>query len=170
MSKRYILGIDPGVHGALALVEQVDGIPRVKVFDMPIKTQYINGSGRSRIDEDLLQQWCERYAPEIEWAGMEDVHAMPKDGPVQAHTFGYANGLVVGMLKAHNIAIEKIPPAEWKKKFGLSSDKNRSRLVASRFFPHDNAQWSRKMDDGRAEAALLGLLGLLGKVMLGKGV
>ncbi len=160
MSKRYILGIDPGVHGALALVEQVDGIPRVKVFDMPIKTQYINGSGRSRIDEDLLQQWCERYAPEIEWAVMEDVHAMPKDGPVQAFTFGYANGLIKGMLTAYNVAVQMISPADWKKPFGLSSDKNRSRLVASRFFPKDDAQWSREMDDGRAEAALLGIIAL----------
>lgn len=163
MSKRYILGIDPGVHGALALVYYEGEIPRVRVFDMPIKTQYINGSGRSRIEEDQLQQWCERYAPEIERGVMEDVHAMPKDGPVQAHTFGYANGLVVGMLRAHKISIDKISPADWKKKYGLSNDKNRSRLVASRFFPKDDAQWSRKMDDGRAEAALLGLLGLLGK-------
>ena len=160
MSKRYILGIDPGVHGALALVEQVDGIPRVKVFDMPIKTQYINGSGRSRIDEDLLQQWCERYAPFIECAVMEEVHAMPKDGPVQAFTFGYANGLIKGMLTAYNVAVQMIAPADWKKPFGLSSDKNRSRLVASRFFPKDDAQWSRKMDDGRAEAALLGIIAL----------
>jgi len=127
---------------------------------MPIKTQYINGSGRSRIDEDLLQQWCERYAPEIECAVMEEVHAMPKDGPVQAFTFGYANGLIKGMLTAYNVAVQMIAPADWKKPFGLSSDKNRSRLVASRFFPKDDAQWSRKMDDGRAEAALLGIIAL----------
>lgn len=158
--KRYVLGIDPGVRGALALVETVNELPRVKVFDMPIRTYYINGSGRARIEEAALNQWFATYAPFIDCAVMEEVHAMPKDGPVQAFTFGYANGLIKGMLTAYNVAVQMIAPADWKKPFGLSSDKNRSRLVASRFFPKDDAQWSRKMDDGRAEAALLGIIAL----------
>ena len=158
--KRYVLGIDPGVRGALALVDTVNELPRVKVFDMPIRTYYINGSGRARIEEAALNQWFATYAPLIDCAVMEEVHAMPKDGPVQAFTFGYANGLIKGMLTAYNVAVQMIAPAEWKKPFGLSSDKNRSRLVASRFFPKDDAQWSRKMDDGRAEAALLGIIAL----------
>jgi hypothetical protein len=160
--KRYVLGIDPGVRGALALVETINELPRVKVFDMPIRTYYINGSacGRARIEEAILNQWFTTHAPFIERAVMEEVHSMPKDGPVQAFTFGYANGLIKGMLTAYNVTVETIDPATWKKPFGLSSDKNRSRLVASRFFPQDDAQWSRKIDDGRAEAALLGIIAL----------
>ena len=158
--KRYVLGIDPGVRGALALVETVNEIPRVKVFDMPIRTYYINGSGRARIEESTLNQWFYAYAPLIARAVMEEVHSMPKDGSVQAFTFGYANGLIKGMLAAYNIPVEMVEPSAWKKPFGLSRDKNRSRMVASRFFPKDDAQWSRKMDDGRAEAALLGILAL----------
>lgn len=161
--KRYVLGIDPGVRGALALVENVNDLPRVKVFDMPIRTYFINGSGRSRIEETMLNQWFYAYAPFIERAVMEEVHSAPKDGPVQAFTFGYANGLIKGMLAAYNITVEMVEPSVWKKPFGLSSDKNRSRMVASRFFPKDDAQWSRKMDDGRAEAALLGIIALQGR-------
>ena len=158
--KPIILGIDPGLHGALAFVQLVAGTPRVEVFDMPIVARQVNNVSRSRIDKPALVDLIANRIHTLRRVVIEDVHALPKDGPVQAFTFGYANGLIKGMLTAYNVAVQMIAPADWKKPFGLSSDKNRSRLVASRFFPKDDAQWSRKMDDGRAEAALLGIVAL----------
>ena len=157
--KRYVLGIDPGVRGALALVETVNELPRVKVFDMPIRTYYINGSGRARLEESILNQWLTAHAPFIERAVMEEVHSMPKDGPVQAFTFGYGVGVLHALCKAHGIPVQLVAPHTWKKKYGLSSDKDKSRTVASRFFPHSGNAWMLTKHDGRAEAALLGLLG-----------
>ncbi len=81
-TKPHILGIDPGLHGALALVRMVGGTPRVEVHDIPIHQVRINDGYRNRIDMDCAARWFVRHAPWIQCAIVEDVHAMPKDGPV----------------------------------------------------------------------------------------
>lgn len=158
-TKPHILGIDPGLHGALALVRMVGGTPRVEVHDIPIHQVRINDGYRNRIDMDCAARWFVRHAPWIQCAIVEDVHAMPKDGPVQAFTFGYGVGVLHALCKAHGIPVQLVAPHTWKKKYGLNADKHKSRAVASRFFPHNASVWNRAKDDGRAEAALLGLLG-----------
>ena len=84
---------------------------------------------------------------------------MPKDGSVQAFTSAYGVGLLHAFFRAHDIPVQLVAPHTWKAKYGLSSDKDKSRTVASRFFPHSGNAWTLARHDGRAEAALLGLLG-----------
>lgn len=157
--KPIILGIDPGLHGALAFVELVGGTPRVEVVDMPIVAKQVNGMRRSRIDKSALADLIANRTHTLRCVVIEDVHALPKDGPVQAFTFGYGLGLLHGICQVYDLLVINVPPTVWKAKYGLTSDKDKSRAVASRFFPHNASVWSRAKDDGRAEAALLGLLG-----------
>ena len=157
--KPVILGIDPGLHGALAFVELVGGTPRVEVFDMPIVAKQVNNISRSRIDKHALADLIANRVHTLRCVVIEDVHALPKDGPVQAFTFGYGLGLLHGICQVCDLSVVNVPPHVWKSKYGLNSDKHKSRAVASRFFPHNASVWSRAKDDGRAEAALLGLLG-----------
>ena len=157
--KPVILGIDPGLHGALAFVELVGGTPRVEVFDMPIVARQVNNISRSRIDKPALADLIANRVYTLRCVVIEDVHALPKDGPVQAFTFGYGLGLLHGICQVYDLSVVNVPPHVWKSKYGLNSDKHKSRAVASRFFPHNASVWSRAKDDGRAEAALLGLLG-----------
>ena len=157
--KPVILGIDPGLHGALAFVELVGGTPRVEVVDMPIVAKQVNGMRRSRIDKPALADLIASRVHTLRCVVIEDVHALPKDGPVQAFTFGYGLGLLHGICQVYDLSVINVPPGLWKSKYGLNSDKHKSRAVASRFFPHNASVWSRAKDDGRAEAALLGLLG-----------
>ena len=157
--KPVILGIDPGLHGALAFVQLVAGTPRVEVFDMPIIARRVNNISRSRIDKPALADLIASRIHTLRCVVIEDVHALPKDGPVQAFTFGYGLGLLHGICQVYDLTVVNVPPHVWKSKYGLNSDKHKSRAVASRFFPHNASVWNRAKDDGRAEAALLGLLG-----------
>jgi len=157
--KPIILGIDPGLYGALAFVELVGGTPRVEVFDMPIVAKQVNNISRSRIDKHALADIIANRIHTLRCVVIEDVHALPKDGPVQAFTFGYGLGLLHGICQVYDLSVVNVPPHAWKSKYRLNSDKHKSRAVASRFFPHNASIWSRAKDDGRAEAALLGLLG-----------
>ena len=157
--KPVILGIDPGLYGALAFVELVGGTPRVEVFDMPIVAKQVNNISRSRIDKHALADLIANRVHTLRCVVIEDVHALPKDGPVQAFTFGYGLGLLHGICQVCDLSVVNVPPHVWKSKYGLNSDKHKSRAVASRFFPHNASVWTRAKDDGRAEAALLGLLG-----------
>ena len=157
--KPTILGIDPGLYGALAFVQLVAGTPRVEVFDMPIVSKQVNNISRSRIDKHALADLIANRIHTLRCVVIEDVHALPKDGPVQAFTFGYGLGLLHGICQVYDLSVVNVPPHVWKSKYGLNADKHKSRAVASRFFPHNASVWSRAKDDGRAEAALLGLLG-----------
>lgn len=157
--KPTILGIDPGLHGALAFVQLIGGTPRVEVFDMPIVAKQVNNISRSRIDKPALADLIANRIHTLRCVVIEDVHALPKDGPVQAFTFGYGLGLLHGICQVYDLSVVNVPPNVWKSKYGLNADKHKSRAVASRFFPHNASVWNRAKDDGRAEAALLGLLG-----------
>jgi hypothetical protein len=57
------------------------------------------------------------------------------------------------------VPTNEVPPATWKKHFGLSTDKDASRAYASSVFPDQSNLWARKKDDGRAEAALIAYYG-----------
>ena len=157
--KPYILGIDPGLHGALAFVEMVAGTPRCQIVDMPITPTLVNGVLRNRVNKAALDELFSLKQHTIRCVVIEDVHALPKDGPVQAFTFGYGLGLIHMACQIYDLCVVNVPPQVWKAKYGLASDKDKSRAMASRFFPHNAGMWSKKKDDGRAEAALLGLLG-----------
>ena len=85
--KPVILGIDPGLYGALAFVQLVAGTPRVEVFDMPTTTKQVGTIHRSRIAKDALTELIANRIHTLRCVVIEDVHALPKDGPVQAFTF-----------------------------------------------------------------------------------
>ena len=80
---------------------------------------------------------------------------MPKQGVASSFTFGRTLGVAETAAAALGAPVLYLPPATWKKAMGLTSDKEASRALATSLFPLDAAQWSRKKDDGRAEAALL---------------
>jgi crossover junction endodeoxyribonuclease RuvC len=49
-----------------------------------------------------------------------------------------------------------VTPQKWKKAYpGLDSDKDKSRMMATRIWPEISTRFKRKKDDGRAEALLI---------------
>lgn len=154
-----VLGVDPGISGALALLDTGLG-DELTVHDMPAVTLSRGARGRQKgreIMEALLWKIARDAAPDF--AFVERVHAMPKQGVTSTFNFGVAYGLVRGVLAGCDCQVHLTPPTEWKRWFKLGNDKAQSRLLAARMFPAHAAKFSRVSDDGRAEAALLALYG-----------
>ena len=150
-----VLGVDPGATGALAMLDTDLGA--LVVVDMPSLLVKTGKTHRRQISEFWLADTMRVYAPDC--AYLERVHAMPRQGVTSSFSFGLSYGLVRGVLAALGISLQLVTPQEWKRSFRLGPDKNEARVIASRLFPANAADFTRAKDDGRAEAALLALFG-----------
>jgi crossover junction endodeoxyribonuclease RuvC len=96
---------------------------------------------------------------------VENVGARPGEGAVGAFAFGRSTGVVEGVLSALSIPATHIAPASWKRAVGLPAGrdaaKDAARAEAIRRWPGRAAMFARVKDDGRADAALIGLAGLM---------
>ena len=86
---------------------------------------------------------------------VEAVHSMPRDGVRQAFSFGASFGGVLGLANRFRAPLTLVPPHQWKKDLGLTSDKVESLIMAREIWPA--APLLRKKDNGRAEALLIAL-------------
>lgn len=138
-----ILGVDPGLSGAIALYWPAE--PRIIIAeDVPVV-------GKD-IDAPALARRLEQARPDF--AMIELVHAMPKQGLSSTFKFGDAFGMVKGVIAGAYIPLHLVTPGKWKKHFRLSADKEEARALAIRLWPSSPC-FQRKMDHGRAEAALI---------------
>lgn len=156
------LGIDPGLSGALALVETESGnnARAIALWDMPTETEKMSG-GRTRrrvsAPELLALLWGIERAPDC--VALEYVSASPGMGAVSAFSFGHGVGVITGCIHAifPHARIITPAPSRWKPALGLSRDKAASRDLAASLVPDSAARFARVKDDGRAEAALLAI-------------
>lgn len=149
-----VLGVDPGLDGAFAMIES--SLDLLQVRDMPVAK---SGTGtRREVVPVLLAELIRAWRPDMAW--VEKVHAMPKQGVSSMFTFGQGYGVVLGVLAALDVPVHLITPGTWKRGLGLDAAKHGARAMAMRMFPCDAALFSRVRDDGRAEAALIAYRGL----------
>jgi len=142
-----ILGVDPGISGAIAFYYPSHS-GMISVYDMPSIGKEVNCPE--------LRALMHQYRPDF--AIIESVHAMPKQGVSSSFNFGMSYGMVRGVIAACGIPQHLVSPRKWKTYFGLTADKDTSRRLAILTWP-EAAHFNRKKDDGRAEAALLALYG-----------
>lgn len=151
-----ILGLDPGVTGALALLDTELSV--LAIADMPSVVVTIGKKTQRRtLSETWLAETIHQYEPDAAW--LERVHALPGQGVTSSFSFGLAYGMARGALAAARVPLHLVTPQEWKRHFRLGASKNAARLIAARLFPHQSGLFARVKDDGRAEAALLALFG-----------
>ena len=148
------VGIDVGANGAIAVF---DNDKLVEVHDMPTKTIVINNRKKKRVDAEALSDLLEFH---IEVAVIEQVTAMPNQGVSSMFAFGQAAGIVEGVLASATHNVIYVRPQSWKKHFMLGSNKGEARALASQLWPDMSDKFKRVKDDGRAEAALIGLWGI----------
>jgi crossover junction endodeoxyribonuclease RuvC len=149
-----VLGADPGLDGALGLVET--SLDVVLARDMPVAK---SGTGQRReIVPTLLAELIKSWRPDA--AFVEKVHAMPKQGVSSVFTFGLGYGTLLGVLSALEVPLILVTPNTWKRAMGLGADKSGSRAMAMRLFPRDAGLFQQVKDDGRAEAVLIAWWGL----------
>ena len=153
----YILGIDPGMGGALAGYD-----PSGEVFKTPVLWD-IPKSIDSGIDAVALAALVDRLNRAYSGitAVVERVSSMPRQKG--AFAFGLSTGIIHGCLASAGIPFELVSPSVWKAKMGLTKfpgetyaeNKTRARALATQLFPALAPQFKRVKDDGRAEALLL---------------
>lgn len=149
---RYVLGIDPGLSGAYALVTIEGGL--FHADDLPLAGVKPNIEINSGQLSDQLRDL------QIVLCVIEKVHSMPKQGVSSTFKFGYAAGQARGVVDALKIPVMWVRPQQWKKSLGLPSDKEASRAMAIQAWPEMRHVFARKKDDGRAEAALIARYGI----------
>lgn len=143
----YILAIDPGLTGALAIYAASD--PHVVgAYDMPVANGEINVNAL----HSMIRQWMPHHAY------IERVGPMPRDGVRQAWRFSGAYFTARAVVTVLEIPITLITPTQWKKFMkvaGGKEGKEQCRARALALFPSCAESFSRVKDAGRAEAALL---------------
>lgn len=151
-----VLGIDPGLTGAWAMLEEDGSL--LAVEDLPV----IRDGRLAWIDADaLLSRLLEARGGRPMRAIVERVHAMPRNGSQAAFSQGATLGSILATLQLVRASIELVQPATWKRAAGLSGAKDatdRERKSASLdrarlLFP--DAPLDRVKDHGRAESLLI---------------
>lgn len=158
MSDRIILGIDPGVGGALAWLSADRGV--IAVEDMPVHRVRVAGKDRKAIDLHGLADLIRWYADETALAVIEEVSSMPKQGVASTFTFGRASMAPEAVVATLQIPYQTVRPHVWKRVMQVKGDKDEARRRAGQLYPESAHRWSRQQDDGRAEAAMLAGYGL----------
>jgi crossover junction endodeoxyribonuclease RuvC len=143
-----IIGIDPGLSGAIAWVSD-DGY-LVRVADMPV----VEVTGKKRVSPQMLTSLLEEHDDIIRLVAIEDVGAMPGQGVTSMFSFGFSAGLISGVCAGLKLPIVLYRPSVWKRQAGVPADKGAARQMAQRLWPGSRA-FDRAKDDGRAEAALM---------------
>ena len=150
-----IVGIDPGITGAICFFE--DGELK-DVIDMPTMAsgnknkKQINGS---QIFNEISLR-IKNYKSENVNVVVEQVSAMPGQGVTSMFNFGQSFGVIKGVCAAMQLSMYFVRPAKWKKYFNLiKTEKDASRTKVIEIFPYISAKLSRKKDSNKADAILI---------------
>src|SRR5262249_18666133 len=151
-----IIGIDPGLSGALALLEVANGdTTLIDVMDVPV----VGSGAKQSVDVIALQEWLLRHGPRHTF--LERAQAMPKQGASSGFKYGRTVGALEAVLTVSAIAITMVEPSKWKRHFHLQgADKEGARGLAIRLYPGAHHFFTRKKDHNRGEAVLIGLYGV----------
>ena len=148
-----IIGIDPGLSGAIAVMHDKKVI---NMYDMPVMAEgkknkrQLNSSQLVNIIKDNINEDEETIVV------VEQVNAMPGQGVTSMFNFGQSFGILKGLCSAMQLPMYFVRPAKWKKYFNLiNSEKDASRTRAIEIFPYFSSQLSKKKDSNKADAILI---------------
>jgi crossover junction endodeoxyribonuclease RuvC len=150
-----VIGIDPGLSGAVAFYNTVDGT--IEVADMPINNLIRNGKAKREVSAVMLSGILTRH--KVDAAFLERVNAMAGQGVTSVFSFGRSSGIVEGILAAYDIPTTLVTPQAWQKAVSQRAGKDGSRERAMQLFPSQADLFIRKKDDGRSDAALIAYYG-----------
>ena len=148
-----IIGVDPGLSGAIAILED----NRVKeLFDMPVMSdgkknkRQLNSAQLVKILKDNIKDHQDTVMV------VEQVNAMPGQGVTSMFNFGQTFGAIKGICAALGLPIFFVRPAKWKKYFELiNSSKDASRTKAIEMYPYISEKLSKKKDVNKSDAILI---------------
>lgn len=153
-----ILGIDPGISGALAVLE---GEKVHVVTSLPTRR---NTAGKTELDAHALYMMVGTLRPDL--AVLEQVHAQPGNGASASFSFGRSLGKIKAVLEIIHCAYIEPTPQAWKKVVLAGTDKSKEAAIgwAQSRFPGVNLfvkLGDRKPSHDMAEALCIAYYGLL---------
>jgi len=133
-------------------------MPAPKVAKSGTKKQF------SRVDAPLLAQALRKIPYPITHCVLERVSSRPGEGVSSVFAFGRAAGICEGVLAGLDLPFQMVVPQVWRRAMvgaTLDDTKTSSRAAAAKLLPQHARLFKRVKDDGRADAALMALYGLL---------
>jgi len=148
-----IIGIDPGLSGAIAILENNKVL---NIFDMPVMSE--GKKNKRQLNSALLVSLLKENIGQSEEVSIvvEQVNAMPGQGVTSMFNFGQTFGAIKGVCAALELPIFFVRPSKWKKYFELiNSSKDSSRTKAIEMYPMLSKQLSKKKDVNKSDAILI---------------
>ena len=148
-----IIGIDPGLSGAIAILEKKKVL---NLFDMPVMAE--GKKNKKQLNSaQLVNIIRENSIGEEEIVVVvEQVNAMPGQGVTSMFNFGQTFGAIKGVCAALNLPIFFVRPSKWKKYFELiNSSKDSSRTKVIEMYPSLSSQLAKKKDVNKSDAILI---------------
>ena len=148
-----IIGIDPGLSGAIAVMHDKKVI---NMYDMPVMAEgkknkrQLNSSQLVNIIKENINENEETIVV------VEQVNAMPGQGVTSMFNFGQTFGAIKGVCAALKLPIFFVRPSKWKKHFELiNSSKDASRTKVIEMYPTLSSQLAKKRDVNKSDAILI---------------
>lgn len=157
-----IIGIDPGVSGAIAVLGEDGSL--LDVDPMPhywekMKTKSKSGNVRRRRKLDIAGTYKLLVEHRLNYGAtycyIEKVHAMPKNGASSMFNFGEAYGIVQALAVSAGLEVIYVTPQEWKKSVDLIKAEKDASIEKVRTIFGDGG----KIDHNMADACLIAWYG-----------
>ena len=148
-----IIGIDPGLSGAIAILENNKVL---RIFDMPVMSE--GKKNKRQINSALLVNILKDNISNNEEISVviEQVNAMPGQGVTSMFNFGQTFGAIKGICARLQLPIFFVRPSKWKKHFELiNSSKDASRTKAIEMYPKLSSELAKKKDVNKSDAILI---------------
>jgi len=151
----YIIGIDPGITGAICFFEDGKILDVIEMPNMPEGKKNKKQVNGAQITNEILSRIKKIDKTSIKVV-IEQVSAMPGQGVTSMFNFGQSFGVLKGICSALQLSMFFVRPAKWKKYHNLiNSNKDSSRTKAIEIFPYISHELSRKKDSNKADAILI---------------
>lgn len=159
--KSIIIGIDPGLTGAVAVF--TNGV-FTTVYYLPVME---NGKGKAtvkkKIDQVELAWILAKHDPYCTHVFLEEVSSMPGQGVASMFSIGRTIGAIEGVLAGLNIPYTLVSPKAWKRFHGITKPphkkdaKLQDLALARKLCPE--VPLARMKDHNRADAILIAAYG-----------
>ena len=148
-----IIGIDPGLSGAIAILENNKVL---NIFEIPVMSE--GKKNKRQLNSAQLVKLLKDNISKNEEVSVvvEQVNAMPGQGVTSMFNFGQTFGAIKGVCAALGSPIFFVRPSKWKKHFELiNSSKDSSRTKAIEMYPSLSDDLARKKDVNKSDAILI---------------
>lgn len=165
-----VVGVDPGLHGAVAVLSFIQGVPPyiLDIIDMPTLAITKGAKNSTSIDWPEyvnILEGIRLFGPKL--LVFEKVGAMMKQGvkqgTVSAFTFGATAGGQQQLARyILGCRIELAVPLTWKRTMKVGTADGDILMRTQNYFPGEDNRWKTlrgRLLDGRCEAALLAAYG-----------